>query len=222
MDIWAIVPVKSLKDSKRRLAHLLSADERAALIKGLLSQVLATLKEVAAIDHILVVSGDPDVWLIARQNQIAVFEEPASVGLNVAVRRGVQAVRDAGGTAVLVLPVDLPYMTAAAVESFLSTALVKSGDEQWPVQVNGSSSARQGLRLMAICPDESGDGTNALFLQNWSEFSFQYGPGSCQAHLQEGQKRGLTTKVIAIPQLQFDLDGEDDWYAYQSSTVLDY
>ena len=67
MDIWALIPVKSLKDSKRRLSRLLPAEQRAILIHGLLQHELMVLNEVPAITNVLVISSDADVWRLARQ-----------------------------------------------------------------------------------------------------------------------------------------------------------
>ena len=88
MDTWALIPVKSLLDSKQRLARLLPAEQRAALIRGLLLHELNLLSQVSAIDKVLVISSDPTVWRIARQNGALVEEELESRGLNVAVTQG--------------------------------------------------------------------------------------------------------------------------------------
>jgi len=221
MEIWAIVPVKSLKNSKRRLAHLLSKEEREALIKRLLGQVLGTLIALPAIENILVVSADPDVWQICRHYQVQVVKEPASQGMNIAIRRGIKAASDQGAKSALILPVDLPYISGTAVQSFLEGAAGRLVDKNGHVHDNGSGSSLQKKGLMAICPDENDQGTNALFFKPISEFSFHYGPGSFQKHLKEGEKRGLFVRIIPVPALQFDLDSEDDWYIYQSSVVLD-
>ena len=41
--IWALVPVKDLRDAKQRLADVLDADERRALFRAMLEDVLAVL-----------------------------------------------------------------------------------------------------------------------------------------------------------------------------------
>ncbi|RIK14798.1 MAG: hypothetical protein DCC51_15415, partial [Anaerolineae bacterium] len=58
MTTWAIIPVKPLRESKRRLEHLLSADARADLIHHFLDNLLAVLNETPGIDRILLVSSD--------------------------------------------------------------------------------------------------------------------------------------------------------------------
>ena len=68
MIIWAIVPVKPLRDSKSRLAHILSADQRAELTGQMLGRVLDVLGIVTAVTRTMVVSRDPAVLKIARHS----------------------------------------------------------------------------------------------------------------------------------------------------------
>ena len=89
MTTWAIIPVKPLRQSKRRLAHLLSADERADLIHSFLDELLAVLNETPGIAHVLLVSGDRTVIALADKYGAAVLVETEPAGLNVAVARGV-------------------------------------------------------------------------------------------------------------------------------------
>ncbi len=109
MTTWAIIPVKYLRDSKQRLSHLMSDDERAALIAEFLDKLLATLQQVEEIDRVLVVTSDPAVDALARRHEAAVLREAEPAGLNTAVERGVTEAEQGGATAVLILPADLPF-----------------------------------------------------------------------------------------------------------------
>ncbi len=222
MGIWALIPVKSLLDSKRRLSHLLPAEQRAELIRSLLQHELNVLSEVPAISRVLVISSDPSVWDIARQNGALVEEEQASRGLNVAVTQGMKIAARNGAPAVLILPVDLPFITTADVDLMISSGLQQ---RSWDQKQTGSS-ASQGNNgthvnkesgcVMAVCSDDDGSGTNAIFINSAQEFSFHYGPGSFQSHVQEAQNRGLTVHIVSAPGLKFDLDNENDWFMYQN------
>ncbi|UCC53760.1 MAG: NTP transferase domain-containing protein [Anaerolineaceae bacterium] len=225
MDIWVLIPVKSLFKSKNRLAHLLTAEQRAQLIRGLLKQELAVLNQIPAITQVLVISSDPTVWALARQYGAQVEEEPGSQGLNIAVRRGMVVAAANGASGALLLPVDLPFITASDVMLLLNAGLdmpivnaqadkllTSAGD-------NGSQCSKSNISVMAICGDEEGEGTNALFLDPKTIFTFHYGPGSFQRHVQEANRRGLTVRIVHAPGLQFDLDNEKDWLIYQASTV---
>lgn len=220
MDIWALIPVKSLKDSKLRLAHLLPAEQRAILIHGLLQHELMVLEEIPAITQVLIISSDPAVWRLAWQFRARVEEEVKPQGINVAVTRGMAIAAENGAQGILILPVDLPFITASDVTAVVNTGLLEDHSPippaaPEPAEENGSHQQKNGEHLMTICTDEDGDGTNALFLKPVSDYSFHFGPGSFQLHIQEAHKRGITVHTVSTPGLQFDLDNEKDWHAYQ-------
>ena len=220
LDIWALIPVKSLKDSKRRLAHLLPVEQRTGLIQSLLQHELMVLAEVPAITKVLIISSDPSVWRLARQFAAQIEKEPEPQGLNLAVTRGLAVAAENGAAAVLVIPVDLPFITPSDVTTIVNAGM---GSEhtldplisQPLQQVYGYNGKNGTDRVMAICSDEDEDGTNGLFLKPASDFQFHFGPGSFNFHILEAQKRGITIRTVSTPGLQFDLDNEKDWFAYQ-------
>lgn len=196
MTTWAIIPVKSLRESKRRLERLLSADERADLIFHFLDDLLITLMQVREIDRILIVTGDPAVAALAEQRGLDLLVEPSPVGLNAAVALGAAHAAEAGATAALILPADLPFARFSDIEQMLR-----------PLD-------RLDPPLLAICADEAETGTNALLLAPPGGFTFRYGPGSFYAHLAEARAGGREIVVVQASGLRFDLDTESDWYAY--------
>ena len=119
MPTVAVIPVKTLHDSKRRLAHLLTADERAGLIGRFLDDLLLTLSAAPGIDRTLVVTCDPDVVRLARRHGAEVLLEDAADGLNAAAARGAAHAAAAGATAVLLLPADLPFARVEDIEAVL-------------------------------------------------------------------------------------------------------
>jgi 2-phospho-L-lactate guanylyltransferase len=202
-SIWAIIPVKSLNESKRRLANVLSAAERANLIHRFLIHTLAALNQSELIDQILVVSSDERVLATARLHGAEVLVETAVQGLNPAVTQAVQYAVNAGATAVLILPADLPFIQTKDV-----AIMVREG-------LNG----RHPLPHLTICSDDKGKGSNALLISPPIPFTFHYGPDSFAQHVQEAAQRGLAVHIIENePNLQFDLDTEEDWQKYQLLT----
>jgi 2-phospho-L-lactate/phosphoenolpyruvate guanylyltransferase len=196
MSTWTVIPVKQLVDSKRRLAHLVSPIERAELITYFLDNLLDVLASVSAVNHILVVTADAAVAALARKRKTGVLIEATPSDLNEAVSQGVAMAIAESATAVLILPVDLPFVQVEDVETILASGSSTTGS------------------LMAICGDESETGTNALYLAPPANFTFHYGPGSFQAHLEEGRVRGRSIQVVRTPGLRFDLDDEKDWLIY--------
>ncbi len=198
MDIWAIIPVKSLYASKRRLAHLLNADERANLICQFLQHTLAILAQTTAVQQTLVISSDPRVLKLAWQYGALTIVEAAPQGLNVAVTQAARWAAAQGAEGALILPVDLPFLQASDVEQLVTAV----------------APAKNAFPCMAICADSAGEGTNALLLCPPGEFVFHYGPYSFQHHLAEAEKRNLSVRIVASPGVQFDLDTEKEWRIY--------
>ena len=276
MPTHAILPVKHLHDSKRRLAHLLSADERADLIGRFLDNLLLTLSATPGINRTLVVTCDPAVVRLARRRGADVLLEAAADGLNTAAARGAAHAAAQGATAVLLLPADLPFARVTDIEAMLrpleqvpGSRFQVPGKERsslapgpWPLapssevpgeeahakaqRSEGAKEAEQAssslpLRLgplapwressslapgpwplaplLAVCPDETEDGTNALLLAPPGDFTFRYGPGSFRAHLAEADRHGRAAHVIPAPGLRFDLDTESDWLVYNGYLV---
>lgn len=205
MDIWAIVPVKSLLESKGRLAHLLSPESRAQLVRDLLLHVLAVVRETTRITQLLVISSDPEVRQIADAFGALAVKEEAPFGLNSAVSHAYNLAAQARAGAVLILPADLPFVTRTDLDLVIDAGLEDSS--------HGASSENP---AMAICSDRRGDGTNALFLRPCVDFEFRYGPNSLQHHIHEAIERSYQVRLVDARGLQFDLDTEVDWQAFQA------
>lgn len=211
MTIWAIIPVKPLRDGKSRLAHILSADERAALTSKFLNHTLATLTKVSAISRTLVISRDPAVLKIARPHGAQTFGEGEKQGLNQALTLAARIAAAQNASGILILPADLPFITPEDVEMMLM-GLTPSANG------NGHHRPPYPLRTMVICPDEIEDGTNGLYLSPPTGFDFHYGPQSYHYHLEEAKRLGIPARVVHTPGLKFDLDSEADWQTYLALT----
>lgn len=196
MSLWLIIPVKELRLAKSRLAMALSPAHRATLVQTLLLRLLRLAEQTAAIDHALVVSRDEAVLHLARLAGHKAVAEERVVGLNGAVQWGVKTAAEQGATRALILPADLPILEQADVDALLAA----TAD-------------------FVICTDRQNEGTNALLLPTAVPFVFQYGPASFQKHQAEAKRHNLSMAIITSPHIQFDLDTEADWLAYQRHLV---
>lgn len=206
MNVWAIVPVKPLRDSKSRLAHILSPDQRAELTGDLLRRTLEILANVPAIQRTLVVSRDAGALKLARQHGAMTYEESDKQDLNMALTRAAHITAAQKADCALVLPADLPFLTAEDVTMVLEAAS--------PESCNGGNGYLSRRRGMAICSDHDDNGTNALLVCPPTGFAFQYGPGSFQRHLAEAERLGVPRCIVHAPGIKFDLDTEEDYEAY--------
>lgn len=195
MNIWAILPVKLLAQSKTRLAHILSPEERATLTQHLLEHTIQVLQQVPAITQILVVSRDEAVFNTARRYHTSTFSEREPFHLKTAVTQAAKYATLQGVDSILIIPADLPFLQAYEIQNIL----------------DGISTSES----CTICPDEKQNGTNALMLPPSIDFRFQYGPSSYRKHLAEAKRLKLPVKSITTPGICFDLDTEADWHIYQ-------
>ena len=86
MTVCAIVPLRDGRLGKTRLAPVLDAAGREALLAGMLGRVLDVLQGSRAVDEIVVVTGDPALDVAGVRT---VFD--GGRGLNHAVRLGLEA-----------------------------------------------------------------------------------------------------------------------------------
>ncbi len=204
-ELWAIVPVKSLSASKRRLAKLLSPEQRALLVGDLMRHVLGMLSMVPDISRTIVISSDPDVWAMADELGAAVIPEVPPPDLNTAVAQAYAVAAGSAVAGVLILPVDLPFVTSAEI-----SLLIETGRDQPPDAALG---------VLAIAPDKDGTGTNALFLCPPAAYDFHFGPQSLQRHIDEALKREVAVRLVYTSGLQFDLDTVEDLLSFQAAVV---
>ena len=181
---WALVAVKRRTECKGRLAGRLAAEERLSLVRLMLERVLAALRAARTIDRIAIVSPErdtvpPDISLL----------EDSGHGLNAALDAARQMLVDQGASELVVLPADLPVVTAAEIDT-----LVESG-------------RRTGF---ALATDVAGTSTNALYLAAPAVFRFHFGPGSRRHHIEEAMRLGLKPQLVRVRGLEFDLDVVED------------
>jgi 2-phospho-L-lactate guanylyltransferase len=193
MDCWAIIPVKPLGAGKSRLAAVLGAEQRAALNKHLFGRVLNATLGVFKSDRISVVTADPLLLPMMRGQDIHALEDQGR-GLNAALGLGCRFAADRGARAIVVLPSDLPNVTADDVRALISAI--------------GSSPG------CAIAPDQQEQGTNALALAPPDPDFFRFGLDSFQAHLAAAKARGLKMRILRRPGLAQDLDTPDEYRRY--------
>src|SRR5512140_3862352 len=120
MTLWAIVPVKPLRQGKSRLAEVLTPDERTDLNRRLLAHTLDTLTAISEIEHVLVVSRDQAALALARDYGARTVQESGAPQLNVALTRATLVARNYATQGVLIVPADLPLLSPEDVRLMLA------------------------------------------------------------------------------------------------------
>lgn len=190
MTLWAIVPVKPLQRGKSRLAGALDSAQRAQLNRMLLERTLRTLADLEEIEHVLVVSRDSAALAVARDLGARTVQEDGAPSLNTALRRATVVAQVYASRGVLVVPADLPFLTAADVRTLLARALNP------PVVV--------------IAPDRRHRGTNALLLSPANLIEYDFGGNSFVRHCERARLAGARLEVVELPSLGLDLDLPED------------
>lgn len=210
LALWLIVPVKPFGEGKSRLADVLPATARAALSRRWLTHVLTTVRAWNAAAPLLVISRDPAVLAHATALGAQPLAEPPPATKNAATKNAnaknanaknaedtlnaalahAQAVAQVGGAeAILVLPADLPLLTAADL------------DELYDLAQEGPS--------VVLAPSHD-RGTNALLLRPPGIIPFAFGPDSFIRHAAAAGAAGLPCHVYHSVTLALDVDHPED------------
>lgn len=189
--IAAIIPVGTLEDAKTRLGGALDAEERQDLAERLLRRTVAVALEVDRLADILVISPDRGVLGLAADLGARTLRQRSS-GLNAGLGEARADVVAGGADAILVLPIDLAYVSTDAV----ATVLARLDDPRTVASV-------------VLVTDRHGTGTNLLALRPPDVIDFCFGPGSRQAHRDAARTAGATYVEVDGP-LAFDIDTPAD------------
>lgn len=190
MSLWAIVPVKSLRRGKSRLANVLTDEERSALNNDLLIRTLHCLQSISAIDQVLVISYDPEVLAKARELGAMTVQEGKRTNLNNALRRATVAAKAYNASKAIIIPADLPFINKEDIEDFI---------------------AQQGTPPeIIISSDQRSDGTNALLTNPIGILEYNFGEWSFRKHIEQAEQKKINVKVKNQKSLTFDLDLPED------------
>jgi len=190
---WAVVPVKPFALAKRRLAPVLSADERVQLARLMLQDVLAALAKCERLSGILVITRDPAADGLARNHGADVLEDRA-LDLNAAVRTGAAHLSSDAG--MIVVPADIPLLSATLVDELTDRISHQ--------------------RVVALVPATRDGGTNLLACRPAGAITPSFGPNSFWHHQQAARDAGLRTAAIASDDAGLDIDVPEDISAFLS------
>ena len=186
----AIIPVGALDGAKSRLGAVLDAEERLDLTLRLARATIGAATTAERVDDVLVITPDDTIRALA----LALGARPLlqrDRGLN----HGLVAAREeaiaAGAGAVLILPIDLPDVTAAAIDAV--AAALDEPDRP----------------LVALVPDRHGRGTNALLIAPPDAIDLCFGGDSAIAHQAAAGQVDARLVILGGP-LSLDLDTPDD------------
>ena len=179
MTVFAAVPVKDLANAKQRLVRALAADERRALARAMLEDVLDAVS-TALPGSVRVVTADAQVMDLAHRHGTPCLIESANRGHTEAVALAQREALTRGAARFLTIPGDVPCATPAEVRTLCRT-----------LEGHG----------VAFVPSVSGFGTNAALLAPPDIMPLKFGEHSFDNHLEAARQRGLHPVVVELPGL---------------------
>jgi 2-phospho-L-lactate guanylyltransferase len=198
--MWAVVPAKEIAQAKQRLAPRLSLEERRDFVLAMLGDVLEVLSSVAALEGRVVVTRDSQAATLARGMGAEVLEERSGGGLNDALRQAAEHLGRIGARGILVVPADLPSLTAEEVSAVLG---YHAGVD----------------RAMTLVSDRHGRGTNCFACSPPDLCEFHFGNDSFRAHLEAGRRVGIVARCLELVGVQMDVDTPEDLDVLRDSLV---
>lgn len=193
--MFAIVPVKTLENSKKRLDSILTTEERVRLSETMLLDVLDAICN-SKISKVIVVTKDQKVVNIAHDFDALIVKEENEDGVNAAVALTNKTCKDCDAS--IVVPQDLPFILPSDIDMLCDSAKEK--------------------KCVVITPSHRYDGTNALLRKPYNAIETHYDEDSYEIHVSTARERNMPVKIFLNKRLMLDIDEPDDLIqAMQSS-----
>jgi len=192
----ALVPVKDLSTAKERLAGMLSSYQRTSLAFAMLEDVLEALTRSKGLDRILIVTCDETAMELALKMGVGVIKESEQRGESSSVDSAARICKDMEAESLLVIPLDVPLVTAEDIESILK---------------NGSASPS-----VILVPSRDRNGTNAILKRPPDVIPSRFGHDSFRLHIKEAMKRGVSYEIQIMPNLSLDIDTPEDLASFMA------
>jgi 2-phospho-L-lactate guanylyltransferase len=195
MQATAIIPVKRFGVAKQRLLEVLDRRQRAALVAGMLTDVIRNLAGSRHLDRVILVTGERRAEKIALHQArrmttpLEVLRDPKDTGHPEAATLGVLRAKSLGATCAALLPGDCPLLDASELDAALE---------------------RMEPGRVTVVPDRHGSGTNALLLSPPDAIAPGFGPDSCARHEERARRAGHRVEIEPLESLGLDLDTPED------------
>jgi 2-phospho-L-lactate guanylyltransferase len=182
-----LIPVKNLSTAKQRLASLLDQSTRTTLAQAMLLDVLRAVADCAE-NKVAIVTTDPYATRLAREFNFETIEDN-NISETAAIEFATQVCESRNIESTLVIPGDIPLITAAELNQVLEAA-----------PPEGS----------VLVPAADGRGTNAIFRRPAGLFPLRFGNNSFKPHLAAARATGKPCIVLSLPGIALDVDNPSD------------
>jgi 2-phospho-L-lactate/phosphoenolpyruvate guanylyltransferase len=186
---WAVLPVKTFRLAKQRLAGVLAGKEREKLARAMAEDVLRALAASPDLAGILLVTGDPEARRLAARYGARVLQDEER-GHTAASSLGARTLAREGVSAMLQVPADIPLVNPEDIGALLA--------------VHGKAPA------ITLAPSRDERGTNAVACSPPDVMPLRFGADSFVGHVRRARADGIEPQTVRRPGLALDLDTPDD------------
>jgi 2-phospho-L-lactate/phosphoenolpyruvate guanylyltransferase len=185
-----LLPIKDLRNAKKRLIGVLTPEERRGLAEAMLADTIRAVRGVRCAEKIFVVTNYEPAMRIAEENGWKILREERQISESDSVDAASRICEGRGVRALLRVPLDLPLIQPVDIDELLVL------DCEAPA--------------LAIVPSRDGTGTNAILRTPPTLFPSHFGIGSFSKHLAEAERSGARVVVRRNARLEMDVDDEAD------------
>jgi len=189
---FGCLPVKSPRNAKHRLRHFFSPEQREALARAMFEDVLVEALNVKGFDRLVVVTNDAQVAIVAAAAGAMVLLESEQRGHSASADWAADECMRRGATRLMLIPMDVPLVRAAEMESLLAASRAMPSPS------------------LVIVPSEDGTGTNAMVRTPPDVIASRFGPNSLPAHVGQAEAKGVAVRVMRPEGLVLDIDEPAD------------
>jgi 2-phospho-L-lactate/phosphoenolpyruvate guanylyltransferase len=185
-----LLPIKDLKNAKRRLAGVLTQDERVGLAQAMLADTVRAVRGVERAEKVFVITNYEPAIEIAAKYGWEILREEHQISESASVDFASCLCAERGVTSLLRLPLDLPLVQPSDIDELLAA--------QCPAPA------------VVMVPSRDGTGTNAILRTPPTLFPSHFGPNSFAKHRSEAEQAGARIVIKRNARLEMDVDDEAD------------
>ena len=188
MTIEAVVALKTLSQSKRRLSAVLNDEQRSDLVEAMAQDVLSCLMRHPEIDAVHVVCGEGWTRDVFPEGPLVVWQEAESHDHGLIAAYEMVAART-GAERLLFIHADLPFLGQEDISAVIAASL----DHH-----------------VVLSPDFTETGTNAVLRWRHQSLPLCFGEDSFARHQQSAKAAETRWRVVRAKGVARDIDEPED------------
>src|SRR5256884_1530590 len=185
-----LLPVKDLRNAKKRLIGVLTPEERFSLAETMLADTVRAVQGVRRIEKVFVITNYAPAMQLAEENGWEILREEQQISESHSVDAASKLCEQNGVSGLLRLPLDLPLIQSSDIDELLA------------LKCRAPS--------LVIVPSRDGTGTNAILRTPPTLFPSHFGTGSFAKHLAEAESSHAKEIVRRNARLEMHVEGEPD------------